>query len=191
VIRRLHFKNGLATTDGGAIYTKGTLTLESCVFSGNRTTGSGAAGGAVCSINTLTIRGCTFYGNNTTDGGGGAVYFSPLGGETLTMTGNLFYGNTSYPVGLLYGGTVSASYNVVDVAFGTGSNDAGWTGGTGDTYITTGDPIESTTFKPKTGSPGIADIGIVPSDLADFPETDFYGKPRTFPGGAAGAINQQ
>jgi hypothetical protein len=193
VIRRLHFKKGLATNNGGAISNSGILTLESCVFSGNQTTATSAAGGAVCSINTLTIRGCTFYKNTATNGWGGAVFFDDMSGDTLTMTGNLFYGNTasSYPV-MYSAGTVIASYNVVDVDFGTGdSAKAGWDNAGTDTYITTGDPINPNTFAPKTGSPGITEIGIVSSPSADFPETDFYGVTRTFHNSAAGAVNQQ
>jgi hypothetical protein len=75
----------------------------------------------------------------------------------------------------------------VDVAFGTGSSQAGWAAGTGDTYISTGNPIDPATFAPNAGSPGMTEIGIVPVGLPDFPATDFYGSTRTFPG-AAGAV---
>jgi hypothetical protein len=82
----------------------------------------------------------------------------------------------------------SGGYNVSDYASGTdNSTGSGWTFGTGDTQITT-ETIDLSTFKPKTGSPGIDDIGILPGSLADFPATDFYGNARTFPGGAAGAV---
>jgi hypothetical protein len=198
-IRRVLFKDGLGTgSSGGAILNYGILTLESCIFSGNRTTGSSRQGGAIYSIdNTLTIRGCTFYNNSSADYGG-AVYFyaweKPLTPLTLTLTGNLFYGNTAgnYPVVYNSGnyrgdGIVSASYNVVDVAFGKSSTQCGWTQGTGDIYITTGNPINTTTFAPKAGSPGMTEIGIVPAGLPDFPATDFYGTTRTFPNGAVGA----
>jgi hypothetical protein len=186
-VGRVLFKDGRAMEYGGAIYNNGTLTLESCIFSGNQNAGSyGYGGGAINSANTLTIKGCTFYGNSASNSGG-AVCFS-ASGKTLTLTGNLFYGNTapSYPV-VSPSGTVDASYNVVDVTLGTGSSLAGWTPGTGDTYITTGDPIDAG-FAPNPGSPGMTEIGIVPADLADFPTTDFYGNTRTFPGGAAGAV---
>jgi hypothetical protein len=188
-IRRVHFKNGLVENDGGAIYNSEILTLESCIFSGNQTTIQGYnGGGAVYSDNTMTIRGCTFY-ENFSNNIGGAVCF-PVYGRTLTLTGNLFYGNTAYslPVVYNYGWPVSASYNVVDVALGTASNQSGWAQGPGDTYITTGNPIDPATFAPNAGSPGISDIGIVPAGLPDFPETDFYGNNRTFPG-APGAVN--
>jgi hypothetical protein len=182
------FKDGWATSNGGAIRTIGPLTLESCVFSGNQTISSGR--GAIMSLNTLTIRGCTFYGNSV--GSDGAVYFSATG-KTLTLTGNLFYGNTApyypyYPVVSCSDGTINASYNIVDVAFGTGNAKCGWAQGTGDMRITTGNPINTTSFRPNAGSPGITDIGIVPAGLAGFPTTDFYGNTRTFPNGAAGAV---
>ena len=138
-ISGVHFKDGQASANCAAIYNIGTLTLKSCIFSGNRTTTGNSVtyGGAVYSTNTLTVQGCTFYGNHngctantgsSASSGGGAVHFSAAG-KTLTLTGNLFYGNTtglSYPVVRVLSGTATASYNVVDVAFGTGASQAGW-----------------------------------------------------------------
>jgi hypothetical protein len=49
-IRRMHFKDGNYTSysdGGGAICNSGTLTLESCIFSGNKITSSSARGGAI------------------------------------------------------------------------------------------------------------------------------------------------
>ena len=144
-IRRLHFKDGLATSYGGAIrIIGGSLTLESCIFSGNRTTSGD--GGAVHSRttlnggNTLIIRGCTFYGN-TAGYGGGAVCFNNNNGTldaAFSLRGNLFYGNSGpiYPVALCYNlSTIAASYNVTDTEFGRGSTQCGWDqGGFGDVY---------------------------------------------------------
>ena len=183
-ISGVHFKNGLARAYGGAIDNSGTLTLESCTFSGNRTTGTYAYGGAVYSSNTLTVRGCTFY-NNSSNYQGGAVYFN-ASGETLTLMGNLFYGNTasSYPVVRINGGSVSASYNVVDADFGTGSAQCGWDAGTGNLYSSA--PLVSPrTFKVLYGSAAAAKL---PATLpADYPAVDFYG--QTINGsGAAGAV---
>jgi predicted outer membrane repeat protein len=180
-IRGIHFKDGRTAGNGGAIYNFGTLTLESCIFSGNSTTGS-YVGGTVYSSNTMTIRGCTFYRNTARDGG--AVYFN-ASGKTLTLTGNLFYGNTAYyPVVYRSSGTVSASYNVVDAAFGTGSGQCGWTQGAGDSY-STALPVSSKTFKILYGSPAAAKL---PDPLPeDYPAIDFYGQPVSG-GGAAGAI---
>jgi hypothetical protein len=193
-VRRVHFKNGLATYQGGAIHNIGILTLESCVFSGNRMTDN--KGGALYSKNStrrnpLTIRGCTFYNNNVESNSGeaGAVYYSGAG-STLTLTGNLFYGNSAAggsPVVLIENAISSASYNVVDVPFGTGSTDCGWAAGTGDTTFSTlgisGGPFDTTTFVP-----AAALRSVLPSIRpAGFPAADFYGTARTFPG-APGAV---
>jgi predicted outer membrane repeat protein len=185
-IRRVHFKDGLVEYYGGAIRTEGTLTLESCIFSGNRGTAYWANGGAVSSTNTLTLRGCTFYRN--TANRGGAVYFH-TSGKTLTLTGNLFYWNTatSNPVVHADGETVSTSYNVVDVAFGTGTGQAGWNGGTGDTSIGTSFanlPVSGKSFKLYGNGAANKLPGTLPED---YPATDFYGDPISG-GGAAGAV---
>jgi hypothetical protein len=202
-IRRVHFKNGQADAYGGAIRANnpgGTLTLESCIFSNNRTMLSFVSssistavgrGGAVHSYVgvLLTIRGCTFYGNTAADYGGAV---SGIG--HVILTGNLFYGNTaaSYPVvdGTGYGTTyhsVNASYNVTDVDFGTNGDQCGWIKGTGDTTFTAlsiiDDPIDTTTFVPVSGLQNI----LTARPSADFPATDFYGATRTFPG-APGAV---
>jgi hypothetical protein len=190
-IRRVHFKDsrGLDVYAGAVYNTEGgTLILESCIFSGNQQAAAmDGKGGAVGSVQgDLVIRGCTFYLNTARYGG--AIFFSAAEGKTntLTLTGNLFYGNTAgdgYPV-LVYnyyhgGGIVAPSYNVVDVALGPASNQCGWTAGTGDITFAakgiTGVPFNTTTFVPVSG------VGsILPSGLpADFPATDFYGNART------------
>jgi hypothetical protein len=191
-IRGSKFDGNTTGVVGGAIHNAGSLLLESCIFNGNKSLTGTGYGGAVYSTNSLTILGCTFYGNTAQSGG--AVFVHPYepSETTLTLTGNLFYGNSAvsiYDEVYVYTGTaVNVSYNVVDVAFGTGSSQCGWAQGTGDTYITGGIPIDTTSFAPNSGSPGINDIGIVPAGLSGFPTTDYYGATRTFPNGAAGAV---
>jgi hypothetical protein len=187
IVRRVHFKNGRALSLGGAIYHQGALTLESCIFSGNETTGVSSHGAAIYSANALTLRGCTFYGNKP-DLAYGTVYFD-ASGKTLTMTGNLFYGQTPslshYTTVCVASGNVDASYNVVDVPLGTEEYQAGWATGTGDTTFETlsitGAPINTTTFVP------VAGLGNFLPTTTDFPATDFNGVTRTFPG-APGAV---
>jgi hypothetical protein len=107
--------------------------------------------------------------------------------KTLTLTGNIFYGNSTDVVNKS-NGTIIASYNVVDAAFGTGTTQAGWDAGTGDTTFgdlsISGDPFDLTTFFPVSG---LQSPGVLPSALPGFPATDFYGETRTFPG-APGAV---
>jgi hypothetical protein len=188
-IRRVHFKDGRATNYGAAIYKEGgILTLESCIFSGNQTSASSAYGGAIYNSGTLNVKGCTFYNNSsapTNSGYGGAVYNSS---GTLTLTGNLFYGNTAYtsrgPVGYPYGGTVtSGGYNVTDVALGTGTAQSGWTSATGDKYITA-IPLTTDTFQPYAGGGAVNVITTLP---AGYPVFDFYGD-QIINRAAAGAV---
>jgi hypothetical protein len=190
-IRRVHFKNGLTSGYGAAIRNAGTLTLESCIFSGNQTTvaSTSARGGAVYSSGNLTIRGCTFYGNSTGSTsatyGGGAVHFSG-NGKSLTLTGNLFSkgGGVNPFVKAASGTTVTASYNVVDVAFGTGSAQAGWAKGATDQSDTAGTLVFPNTFKIPSGSTAAGMLSSLPEG---YPTTDFYGK-TIGSGGQAGAV---
>jgi predicted outer membrane repeat protein len=195
-IRDCAFDGNVAKNYGGAILNTGSLLLESCIFSDNQSTaGVRGYGGAVFSTNDLTIRGCTFYANTANFGGAVMMQPSVPLGKTLTLIGNLFYGNTadvsSCPVVYVPDGTtVNASYNVVDVNFGTEYYQCGWgTGGTGDTTFTalgiTGAPFDTTTFVPVSG---LRTPGVLPSSApAGFPTTDFNGATRTFPG-APGAV---
>jgi hypothetical protein len=181
-ISRIHFK-GLRG-NGAIENNRGDITIESCIFSGNQGTSSG---GAIYNYGTMTITGCTFYENigNT----GGAIYHSE---GSLTLTGNLFYGNTTsnsnnYPIITPYSTTISGGYNVVDVAYGTYSNQCGWTAVTGDTTFEdlgiSGVPFDTNTFVPVNDLRNV--MPLLP--IEDFPTTDFNGATRTWPG-AAGAI---
>jgi predicted outer membrane repeat protein len=190
-ISGIHFTGGRASV-GGSIRTEGRTTLESCIFSDNQAINLNIGGGAIFNAGgILIVTGCTFYGNSANRGGA----ISYTNGGTVTLTGNIFYGNSAVEGGnVLYsyssGGTViSGGYNVSDKASGTdAATGSGWAFTTGDTQISAGNPIDPTTFRPKAGSPGMTEIGIVPAGLAGFPSTDFYGATRTFPGGATGAV---
>jgi predicted outer membrane repeat protein len=181
-IRRLHFKGGRATDNGAAIYNSGILILESCVFSDNRTTGT--SGGAIYNyVNTaLTVSGCTFYENATThaNGNGGAIY---LTNGTVTLTGNVFWGNTAGQNSVVYGtgsAITSGGFNVSDKA-ATGS---GWTFATGDAQLF-GLSFD-TDFRPSPAS-----LPAIPSppvgDPSLFPLRYFDGTLRTA-GSAPGAM---
>jgi len=86
--------------------------------------------------------------------------------------------NSSY-VGTL----VSNGYNVVDVPFGTGDNQAGWPAVVGDKNISAL-PFSTKTFRLFSGSGALNVIATLP---ADYPTVDFYGNPITN-GAAAGAV---
>jgi predicted outer membrane repeat protein len=192
-LSRIHFKGGRTTDYGAAINNAGeTLNMESCVFSDNRTNGSGDAvgyGGAIYNTGTLTVKGCTFYNNNAFYHGG-AIYTSDV--STLTLTGNLFYGNTSSGGSgqvVFWGGAVtSGGYNVMDVSMGTGSLQSGFNPIASDNTLSSlsisGTPFNTTTFAPVSGLGSV----LPATPPAGFPTVDFNGNTRTFPG-APGAVN--
>jgi predicted outer membrane repeat protein len=188
----IHFKGGKVTSSskGGAALRNGlsTLTVESCIFSGNQAT---SMGGAIYSQGDLNVSGCTFYGNSV-GSQGGAIYITGSG-KKLTLTGNLFYGNTaanpnSRPV--MYNASsaviTSNGYNVSDMAITTHSETgSGWTEATGDLGNVTTLPVAPLTFRLLSGSGAAAKL---PAPLpSGYPAKDFYGNPISG-GGAAGAV---
>ncbi len=78
------------SNEGGGIFNKGKLTLDSCTLTGNRA----RLGGALYSQTdlsglTLTLRNCTLSGNTATTRGGGLRNFSGLSViESCTIAGN-------------------------------------------------------------------------------------------------------
>jgi hypothetical protein len=177
-ISRLHFKGGRATTNGAAIYMdRGTLTLESCVFSDNRTSGSGAMGGAIySSVAVLTVSGSAFYGNSagTTGSSLGGAIFSSISTVT-TLTGNIFWGNTAVEGSVVYvigSNFTSGGFNVSDKESGTdNTTGSGWDFTNGDKKASSL-PISSVSFRP-IGSEALNVIGARPEG---YPRADFYGE---------------
>jgi predicted outer membrane repeat protein len=184
VIRRVHFKDGDSTKDGtgdgGAVNNTGTLTLESCIFSGN----VAPNGGAVHSKGDLTIRGCTFYGNSATQGG--AVYM--YGNGKLTLTGNLFYGNKAQTNPVVRKGnmTVTSIYNVVDVEFGIGDKQAGFSNDTSEQNVKVDVlPVSPVSFRVLEDSKAKDAL----KEPLNYSTNDFYGN-EIKAGGAAGAVQE-
>jgi hypothetical protein len=192
IINRIHFKDG-GTTMHGAVRGGKILLLDSCIFSGNRAfSGDYINGAAIFIQGHLTVKGCTFYGNSSELWlSGGAIVVYNSNNASLTLLGNLFYGNTAssdYPVVYVgYSSTtpVISGYNIVDVPLGTGYTQSGWNPAPTDKTFTdlsiTGTPLNTATFAPVSG------LNIIPSAPEGFPTTDFYGNARTFPG-APGAV---
>ena len=201
-ISRVWFKGGRTIgSNGAAIYNGGTLNLESCIFSDNQNTGSSNSnGGAIYSNRRLTVKGCTFY-QNMSSGRGGAIYYE---GTLLTLTGNLFYGNTgaaSNRAPVVYNGNrvvTSGGYNVVDVALGNTNSQSGFAAVTGDKTFNlanglgiSGNPFTDVANGNFAPNPATASaLYFVPSGVANFPVTDFNGQTRTWASGneAPGAV---
>jgi len=179
-VSRIWFKDGKsmnASNGGAAVYNKGNVTLESCIFSGNNSNYGGAIYNYYSS--TATVKGCTFFNNGANSGG--AIYNDS---GTLTLTGNLFYGNyaVSYPV--VSGSATSSGYNIVDVNLGTGSSESGWTAGTGDNKTTTL-PVSPKTFRFIQGGGA---QNVITTKPAGYPAKDFYGVDIPNNYAAAGAV---
>ena len=71
-LQKITFTKGNARNNGGAIESRGTLTINSCTFTNNKAKSSG---GAIYCINSgkLTVTGSTFTNNQATNIGGGAI----------------------------------------------------------------------------------------------------------------------
>jgi len=192
-ISRVHFKDGRATGNGGAIHNTGNLTLESCIFTNNRVSASNGNGSAVWSgTGNLTVSGCTFYNNRADDMG--TIFIDGTNtARTVTLTGNLFYGNTAgYNFYILRpgDGTVNATYNVTNMSLGTTGGSSGFAAGTTNIQLSSNDILRVNTTSPFIAdnlAPFVNLNSVLPAQLpADFPATDFYGEARTR---APGAVN--
>ena len=97
-IANLTFANG-TTSDGGAIYNLGTLTVNNCTFTGNTGTSTdynyGGGGAIYNNGGTSTVNNCIFTGN-TVIWYGGAIYNN---GGTSTVNNCTFTGNTATSCG--------------------------------------------------------------------------------------------
>jgi hypothetical protein len=165
IIRRIHFKDGVTTGNGGAISNKGILNLESCIFSGN----TASSGGVIDNLLYLGVKACTFYGNNS-------VTIETR--DILELTGNIFYGNPAGIVYKPYGVVNSGGYNV--------SDGSAWGGSIGtDTSDITVLPLSPNSFKPRSGRAAAGKITAIP---AGYPAEDFYGAAMTGASLAAGAV---
>ena len=181
-INRIHFRDGRSSGSGAAIRNSGSLEISACIFSGNRGTGSSAFGGAIYNNGTLEIMASTFFRNFAFRGG--AIYNST---GTLSLTGNIFYRDdaaNSWPI--IFPGTadvVSNSYNVVDLAFGPGSTQSGWSGN--EDFYTENMLVSHGSFRLFTTSNA---AGRLPLEyITGYPSTDFYGD-LIGSNGAAGAV---
>ena len=183
-ISRVYFKGGSTNGNGAAINSSGNLTLTSCIFSGNTT--SSGNGGAIYTSGDLNVLGCTFHGNTAASGSGGAIYSNS---GTVSLTGNLFFGNDASQYPVVNSNVISVGYNAVDKDFGTANTESGWgSGATGDTKIDN-IPISTNTFKILPDTNGDEIKGKIPSGIYTDGMKDWYGTTITYDSNAAiGAV---
>lgn len=93
-VQRSVFENGVAGTDGGAIYnrTGATATITGSTLSGNTTTNG--SGGAIYSRGTVVVRDSTLSGNSS-NLDGGAIQNRGESGTTMTLTNCTLENNTA------------------------------------------------------------------------------------------------
>jgi hypothetical protein len=121
--------NGLAddgVNGGGAVFSRGPLTVTSTTFSGNSSpAGTGTSGGAINSSGPLTVSLSTFTGNTAQEGGG---IFNQSTSSAATVTDTTFSGNTATIFG---GGGIVSVQGTTNVARDTfsGNNATGTAGG--------------------------------------------------------------
>jgi len=125
-IENLTIRNGSVTFDnGGAVLVEkdSTLTLASCVLTGNTTPYSGAA---LANRGTANLTHCTVEGNSTGGGSGGAVYND----GTMTIAASAFTNNSApNDAGAVYNDS-DATLTVTDSTFsGNAANANGGGGG--------------------------------------------------------------
>jgi predicted outer membrane repeat protein len=198
-ISRLRFLGGRGQYTAGGIVNYGITTLTSCIFDDNQSasvSGNAAQGGALYtegSSVSLTVKGCTFYNNKVTgtQSYGAAIYRY---NGTLTLTGNVFYGNTARYGNVVYnnsGSTTTSGFNVSDMA--TGNSTAadnvlsGWTFA-GTDIQAANLHISPINYKPFAGSPALTRITSRPSG---YPTADFSGVTIPTSSAASGAVQTQ
>jgi len=187
-ISRIWFKNvGFTSASTAIIYNNDSglgnnlLILESCIFSGSY----GTAYGAIFNLGMMSVKGCTFYENSGS--ASGAIFHTGPPLATLTLTGNIFYGNTSMTDirasnTYSYCKVVSNGYNVFENNYIVNSSYAAMPAAPND-IVSTGLFINHE-FKILPGSK--AD-GIITTIPIGYPSFDFYGAPITN-GASAGAV---
>jgi hypothetical protein len=98
----LTIANGAQVSAGGGILSSGSLTLQACTVTGNRTAFGGAGGGGICSSGVLRIQGSTIANNVAANGEGGgirnlgtaAIASSTIAGNTATAGGGVYNAGT-------------------------------------------------------------------------------------------------
>ena len=172
-LSRLTFKNGVDTSDGGAIYSEGSLTVTDSTFIGNN---AGQYGGAIFSqasyyfSSNLTITNSTFEGNQASSTGG-AISSS----SALTVTDSTFSNNTA-----AIGGAIYSTFFGLAVTASTFSNNTAQQGGA--IYSGGNSTITTSTFRDNSAS--IYGGGIRNSGTLMLSDSSFFRNNSNQAGGA-------
>jgi hypothetical protein len=164
------FTKGYTTSDGGAIYNSGTLTVTDSTFSGNSASN---VSGAISNGGALNITNSAFSGNSAKSGGG--IYNN---GGTLTVANSTFTGNSATTNG---GGGIYNLFGTLTITNSTfSSNSAAFDGGGVKNYAGTLTITDSTLF----GNTAVVGGGVVSSGgMVAVTSSTFSGNSAAYGGG--------
>ncbi|HZS46659.1 MAG TPA: choice-of-anchor Q domain-containing protein [Blastocatellia bacterium] len=145
----LTIANGIMSSGGGLSNNGHTVTINSCVFSGNQANGT-TGGGAIVNNGggTMTINDSTFISNSSSTQGGAIVNSGSTATTTLTINRSTFTGNSAATGGAIINVTSgrSATLNMTNCTV-TGNTSSGNTTGAGiDNSAVTSAQTASTTL---------------------------------------------
>jgi len=146
--------NGTTLVDGAALYHySGTLTIQNCVFTGNKTT---TKGGAIFNYGgTLIIKSSTFTGNRAGDRGGAIfMYSGNLSIDASTLSGNQSVRDGGAISFYHYGGTNGALTMTNSTLSGNQSTGATSRGGAVHMYRTLASTITNSTISGNSSNNG-------------------------------------
>lgn len=129
-------KNFVSTTNGGFLYTSGTVNLNNSVFSNNHTaTSSTYSGGAIYeNAGTINVNNSVFVNNTAGNGWSGVINVSVVA-AVLNITDSKFIGNVAYKDDGAIGN--NGIVNISNSSFTNNSSTTGFGGAIGSSYLLT------------------------------------------------------
>ncbi|NKI36337.1 choice-of-anchor D domain-containing protein [Wenzhouxiangella sp. XN79A] len=171
VIEDTLLQNGDAT-NGGAIYSTGTLTVRRSTFTDNVASVGGASGGAIANFGPAVIENSLFLANEASSGG--AITSSPSAGATLSLLHVTMTGNRARSIGAAlfdeFSGQPMATLENTILSGNTAVNPGG--GGCLNQLISAGgnlinDDLEGCPFTPAAGDLVDVDPRLEPAVVLD------------------------
>lgn len=179
-----------STSEGGAIFNEGNLTIKACIFDNNQTGSASINGGAIYSGHILTVTGSTFI-NNHSEYNGGAIFCSA---GTVNLFGNLFYNNTVRQGAsgndlYTYSSVIcNTKYNVYNDSNLKAEEIARMWQDPSNIVYKADTPLTTPTYKLRNFDDNSAqNIAIPESEVANMPQYDFRGSEIIYPA-YAGAV---
>ncbi len=160
------------STNGGAIYSTGTLTVRRSTFTNNNASAGGASGGAVSNLGSASIENSLLIANEASSGG--AISSNPGGGATLSLLHATLTGNRARSIGAAlfdeFSGQPMATLENTILAGNTAANPGG--GGCLNEVVSVGgnlvnDDLEGCPYTPGPGDLVDVDPRLEPAVVLD------------------------